>query len=109
MKITIQALSAIVAMSSAAAREVAANHKLARDSKTANARLCGSLPAEDLPLLESDSFGAGEEEGRFESGMPEFLTSCNNMTQFQWGLLQRGLYQRCWFQSPLWRMRLYIR
>ena len=60
----------IVAVSSAAARESAANPP--RDSKTANARLRGPLSAEGV-LVETDSSEAGGEEGRFETGAPEFL------------------------------------
>ena len=36
----------------------------------------GYLPAESVPILKSDSSGAGGEEGRFETGMPEFLKGC---------------------------------
>ena len=73
MKITIQALSAIVAMSSAAAREekVGANPELASASKSTNfpgdAHLRGVLSA-------VDDLGAGREEGRFAESMKK--TSC---------------------------------
>lgn len=62
-----------VAFSSAAGQEVAPNP----DSKaegSPNAHLRGALSAEGVPLLKSDSYRAGEEEGRFETGAPEFLS-----------------------------------
>ena len=68
----------IVAVSSAAARESAANPELSGVSKTEgspNAHLRGPLSVEGI-LVETDSSGAGGEEGRFEIGNP-FGLPCN--------------------------------
>ena len=78
----------LVAISCAAARDFAADPELSGastdflgDSGTAgspNARLRGAV---GVPLLESDSYGAGGEGGRFETGAPEFLETtkkCKN-------------------------------
>ena len=74
-----------VAVSSAASRELAANPELSGAPKSAvfpgdgeterspNALLRGALSAEGV-YVESDSYyAAGGEEGRFETGAPEFL------------------------------------
>ena len=80
MEIIRMLLLLLVAISCAAARDFAADPELSGastdflgDSGTAgspNARLRGAV---GVPLLESDSSGAGGEEGRFEAGVPEFL------------------------------------
>ena len=77
-----------VAVSSAASRELAANPELSGAPKSAvfpgdgeterspNALLRGALSAEGV-YVESDSrYGAGGEEGRFETGAPEFWKTC---------------------------------
>ena len=72
MKIINQALLMLsVAFSFAAAQEIAANPDRKTDGSP-NARLRGPLSAEGV-LVETDSSEAGGEEGRFETGAPEFL------------------------------------
>ena len=54
---------------------VTASSATAREAVSPNARLRGTLTAVAVGVpLESDSLGAGGEEGRFETGTPEFLS-----------------------------------